>query len=224
MTMGSTNEIKLATVSRRLCRPHCRPHLEKAVRSCQFLTLFMCNLALPIQSRAHFVVLFKKGSEAVSFWQFLCDQLLDDDVVDRWNEALAAVARALGRPHCRPHLQKVVRTRQFLMPFMRNRTVATVSCTFCRPLSGKRRAPAETETLQRRPPTATLPKHRVLCRRVFSANSLFPDRSLFPTTWWWYDWHDDVVDMMVRQLAVRIVRNSETKLPLISALYIWIYI
>ena len=53
-------------------------------------------------------------------------------------------------------------------------------------------------------------KHRVLRPRIFSAmNSRVPARSHFPTTWWWCDWHDDVVDMMVRQLAVRIVRNSE---------------
>ena len=49
-----------------------------------------------------------------SFWRFLCDQLLDDDMVDGWNGALATVARALCRPHCRPHLQKVVRSCQFL--------------------------------------------------------------------------------------------------------------
>ena len=41
-------------------------------------------------------------------------------------------------------------------------------------------------------------KHRVLRPRVFSAvNSHVPDRSHFPTTWWWCDWHDDVVDMMM---------------------------
>ena len=47
------------------------------------------------------------------FWRFLCHQVLDDDVVDKWHEALATVARTLCRPHCRPHLQKVVATRQF---------------------------------------------------------------------------------------------------------------
>ena len=55
------------------------------------------------------------------------------------------------------------------------------------------------------------PKKRwVLRLTVFSAvNSRLPDHSHFTTTWWWCDWHDDVVDMMVRQLAARIVRNSE---------------
>ena len=53
-------------------------------------------------------------------------------------------------------------------------------------------------------------KHRVLRPRVFSAvNSRVPDRSHFLTTWWWHDWHDDVLDMMVRQLAVTIDLNSE---------------
>ena len=52
--------------------------------------------------------------------------------------------------------------------------------------------------------------HRVLRPRVFAAvNSHVPDRPHFPTPWWWCDWHDDVVDMMVRQLIVRIVRSSE---------------
>ena len=50
-------------------------------------------------------------------------------------------------------------------------------------------------------------KHRVLRRRVFSAvNSHVPDRSHFSTTSWWCGWHDDwdddVVAMMVRQLAI----------------------
>ena len=40
-------------------------------------------------------------------------------------------------------------------------------------------------------------------------NSRFPDPLHFPTTWRWYGWHDDVVDMMVRMLAMTIVRNSE---------------
>ena len=71
-----------------------------------------------------------------------------------------------------------------------------------RALSGSRRATAETETLQRRPGTATYPKRRrVLRPRVFSAvNSLIPDRSHFPSTWLWCDWHDDVVDMLIEMV------------------------
>ena len=59
-------------------------------------------------------LIFKKCSEAESFLRFSYDQLLDDDVVDRWHEALATVARALCPPHGRPHLQKVFWGRQFL--------------------------------------------------------------------------------------------------------------
>ena len=88
--------------------------------------------------------------------------------------------------------------------------LATVSCTFCRQLSRSRRPRQQRPSSggRRRPPRK---KHRVLPpESVFSAvNSRVPDRSHFPTTWWWYDWHDDVVGMLVRQLAVRIVRNSE---------------
>ena len=98
--------------------------------------------------------------------------------------------------HSRAHFADLI-SQQWYGPgncftiLMWNRALATVSCRFCRPLSGSRRAPAETETLQRRPRTGTLPKkHRVLRPRIFSAvNSRFPDRSHFPTTSW-CDWHD----------------------------------
>ena len=43
------------------------------------------------------------------FFTILFDQLLDDYVVDIWNQALATVACTF----CRPHLEKVVWTRQF---------------------------------------------------------------------------------------------------------------
>ena len=59
----------------------------------------------------------------------LCDQLLDDDVVDIQNRALATVSCTF----CRPHLPNVVRTRQFFTVFMWNRALATVLSTFCRP-------------------------------------------------------------------------------------------
>ena len=63
---------------------------------------------------------------------------------------------------------------------------------------GLRLATAETETLQRRPRTATLPekkKRRVLRPRAFSSvNSRAPDRSHFPTI------DVDVVDMMIEMM------------------------
>ena len=41
-------------------------------------------------------------------------------------------------------------------------------------------------------------KQRVLRPRAFSSvNSRVPERSHLPTTSWWCDWHDDVVDMMM---------------------------
>ena len=188
---------------------------------------------------------------------------------------------------CRPHLEKVVRARQFFAIFMWNRALATVSCTFCRPhlqklvrtrqvlttfiwsttwwLCGRQmkkelslqsrahfvdlmvdldlifkkwsapvsvlRFLCEIERLlqscahfvdhfpdrgaqprKQRPSAATTDSHFTwknigFCAREFSAvNSRVPD---FPTTWWWCDCHDDVVNMMVRQMAVTIVRNSE---------------
>ena len=128
----------------------------------------------------------KSGPTPSDFWRFLCDQLLDDDLVDRWNEALVTVARTLCRPHCRPHLQKVVWDRQFFRIFMwnrANRALATVSCTFCRPFSGSR-------PRNRRKQTPSSGDHRRPLypkKTAFSAvNSRVPDR----------DW-DDVIDMMM---------------------------
>ena len=91
-----------------------------------------------------------------------------------------------------------------------NRALATVLCTFCRRLPRSSRAPAETETLLRRPRQPLYPKkHRVSRPRTFSnLNSRVPDLLHFPTTWW-CGCHDDLVAMLVRKLAMTIVRNSE---------------
>ena len=64
------------------------------------------------------------------------------------------------------------------------------------------RETAETETLLRRPRTATLPKKT---QGFAHLNSRVPDLLHFPTTWWWWwlwwcSWHDDVVDIMVTWL------------------------
>ena len=184
----------LATVSHAFCRPH-RP---KVVWDRQPFTL-------------------------------LCDQLLDDDVVDISNRALATVSCTF----CRPHLQKVVRDRpsydfyvtssscyslvhilsasssksakktcQFFTIDALNRTLATVSCTFCQPLSGSRRETAATETLQRRPRTATLPeKNTGFCARecfqpwihafpIFHTSQLLDDDVIDMMMWltWWLRW------------------------------------
>ena len=81
----------------------------------------------------------------------------------------------------------------------------------------KRRTPAETETLQRRPWTPQ--KYKFLRPRMFSSvNSRFPDRSHFPTTWWWCGWHDDVVPTMTTAGCENRSQfgNFLTKLPLIQ--------
>ena len=73
---------------------------------------------------------------------------------------------------------------------------------FCRSRPGT----PETKTLLRRP-RKSLPPQKT---HSFAPemNSGIP-RCYFPTTWWWCGWHDAVVDMMVRMLAVTIVCNSE---------------
>ena len=96
----------------------CRPHLEKVVGGCQFLTMFMLNRALATVScrfcRPHV-------QKMVGGWQFLTMFML--------NRALATVSCTF----CRPHVQKTVGGCQFLTMFMLNRALATVSSTFCRP-------------------------------------------------------------------------------------------
>ena len=115
---------------------------------------------------------------------------------------------------CRPHLQKVARSCQFFAIFVLNPALATVSCTFCRPLSGSRRATAETPSSSdpRHPPTATLPEKEpgIAPESVFSSEftcsrSLPKYFMMMRLTWWcgWRDdWDADVVAMMVRQLAI----------------------
>ena len=56
---------------------------------------------------------------------------------------------------------------------------------------------------------ATLPE-KTQRQRVFSpVNSRASELLHSPTTWWWYGWHDDVIDMMVGMLTMIIVRNLE---------------
>ena len=74
-----------------------------------------------------------------------------------------------------------------------NRALATVSCSFFRPLSGLRSETAETETLQRQPRTATLPEKntRFCARECFQPwIHTFPIAHTSPLL-------DDVIDMMM---------------------------
>ena len=99
--------------------------------------------------------------------------------------------------------QKCSEPLSFFKDFLWHQALATVSCTFCRPLSGSRRAHPRKQTPsggEHGRPLYTK-THRVLRPSVFSAvNSRVPDRSHFPTSWWWCDWHDDVVDMMIEMM------------------------
>ena len=108
----------------------------------------------------------------------------------KWNEWMNEI--------CRPHLPKALWDTQFFSNFMWNRALATVLCAFCRPL-----LQIEARTRGNRDPTlstteATLPPKN----RGFRARRVF--KSEFTRSQ-----PDDVVDMMVRMLAMRIVRNSE---------------
>ena len=147
----------------------CRPHLEKVVRSCQFFLEFYVKSS----SRYSLVHILstsssKKWSDPVSFWRFFCDQLLDDDVVDRWNEALATVARTLCRP-CRPHLRKVVRSCQFFNDFYVKSSscyslVHILSTTF--PTKARNHG-------NRDPPAATTDSHFNRKKRGFAPEGVF---------------------------------------------------
>ena len=110
-----------------------------------------------------------------------------------WNGALATVACISSTSLSTSSSKSGPKSSAFTI-LMWNRALSTVPCTFCRPLS------------------------RIVSRpRVFSAvDSRVPSRSHFSTTSWWCGWHDDLVlmmmylvDMMVRQLAVTMVHNSE---------------
>ena len=77
----------------------------------------------------------------------------------------------------------------------------------------------------RDPPAATMDGHftckntSFLRPRMFSTvNSRFPDRSHFPTTWWWCGWHDDVVPTMTTAGCENRSQfgNFLTKLPLVQ--------
>ena len=125
---------------------------SNSVKIFSFLRFYVINylptiwwtyeIELLLLSRAHFVDILKEWSEPFSF--FLRIFVL--------NRARATVSCTFCR-----RLQTVWKTFSFTI-FMLNRALATVSCSFCLPLSISRRAPAEAETLQRRPRTAILPE------------------------------------------------------------------
>ena len=111
-----------------------------------------------------------------------------------WNEC--SETNELKEIIWRLYLQKVVRCCQFFFTiFMWNRALATVSCAFCRPLSGSSRETAETETLQRQPRTATLPEETqgfapesVFSREFTRSRSLTLLNYLMMWLTWWLRW------------------------------------
>ena len=158
----------------------------------------LCEIVLSLQSHAHFVdFIFKKCKNAVRLLRFLCeielwlqsrahfvDLIFNKCTILMWNQALPTVSCTFFRPH----LEKVVRNRKFLMISMWNRALATVSCTFCRPLPDRGAHPRkQTPSSGDRGQPLCPKKHMVLRPRVFSAvNSHVPDRShmMMWLTWW----------------------------------------
>ena len=221
----------------------CRPHLQKVVRTPVFLR-FLCGssryslvhiLSTSSQKvvRTHFFyefyvksssrcLIFRKWFELISFLRFFCEIQLSlqsrahflDPIFKKWSVSFYDFCVKSSSRY------GLVRTHKFFYSFY----VKSSSCysivqilftTFCdrgaqprkqRPSSGDHGRP-----LYKR-------KHGYLRARVFSSvNSRVPDRSHFSTTWWWCGWHDDVVDMMVRQLAIDDrpqLGSFLTKLPL----------
>ena len=150
----------LATI---LCAS-CRPHLPKMVWDHQFFEFFF------LWNRALAIVL------CTFCWPHLPKVVWDRQClpVFMWNRASLQ-----SRAHFVDLIfQKWSETVSFFTIFRWNRALATVLCTFCRPLF-----PARGVQLQKhRPPAATM--DGVSRPRVFSSlNSRVPDRSHFSSTW-----------------------------------------
>ena len=93
---------------------------------------------------------------------------------------------------CRPHLPKVLRTRQFFPILMWNRAHAAVLCTFLSTTFADRGPKPRNGDPTSATTEATLPqKKEFRARNCFQAwIHAIPDLLHFPTTWWWCCWHD----------------------------------
>ena len=192
-------EIKLSLSLSTVSCTFCRPHLQKVEKLSfsRFMwstTWWRCGRQMKWStgySRAHSLVPILSTSSSKNWKNWVFDNFYVINYFDDFMHILSASPAKSGNKNA-----------FFFTISMWNPALATVSCAFCRPLSGSRRAPAETETLQRRPRTAILPgKTQGLRPRVFSAvNSRVPDRLHFPTTSWRCDWNDDVVGMMIEMM------------------------
>ena len=108
--------------------------LEKVVQTRQFFSIFMWNRALVTVACTFCRPHLQKVVWARQFLTSLCDQLLDDDVVDRWNEALATAAHT----HFVDLMVDLIFKKWsdvsfFFAIFMWNLALTTVPCAFCRP-------------------------------------------------------------------------------------------
>ena len=188
MTMWLTHEIELSLQS----RAHvCRPHVQKAVSTHQFfLTIFIWNRALATVS---------------------CTFCRPHRPKVAWARQFFTIFSTVSCTFCRPHLPKVVWWSDASGFTKVKRCLSQIElwiqsrANFVGHVPGSSHATAETETLQRRPRTATLPEKKRISRpRVYKARM-----HTFPIAHMSQLLDDDVVDMMVGQLAMTIVRNSE---------------
>ena len=116
--------------------------------------------------------------------------------ISMWSGAFATVSSTF----CQPHLPKVFRARQIFLRFLcENGALATVSSTFCRPLCriearncGNRDLPAATTFIYPKKTQDFAPENVYKCEFTRSRSLTCPNY-----IWWWCDWHDDVVDMMI---------------------------
>ena len=184
ITMWSTDEMKLSLQSRAhfvdLIWPHGRTHFEKVVRSCHFIYDFYMKPSSPYSLVRILSTSFAKSGKNRQFFfnEFYVKSSSRYSLVHIFSASFSINAKKLaffgvfyvffflweGTQIPERHLKT-----NHLKKLWINRALATVSCAFCRPLCGSRPAPAETETFQRRPRTATLPEKM----EGFSPESLF---------------------------------------------------
>ena len=174
---------------------------------------FLSEIALSLQSCAHFVdLIFKKWSEPVSFLRSYVINCL----MTMWLTCEIELSLQ-SRPHFGDLIfQKWPGPVSFLRFYLKSSSrcslVHVLWTTFSdRGAHPQRHRPSSND--HGRPLYAK--KKRVLRPRVLSSvNSRLPYRSHLRTTWWWCGWHmltfwcgchddwdDDVVAVMVRQLA-----------------------
>ena len=170
----------LATVPRTFFRPH----LQKVLRTCPFFTIFMWNQALtavPCTLRPHYLRKVVWGCQL--FMIFM------------WNRALATVPCTF----CRPRLPKWSEPVRFFAVFVEKTNPLRQSrARFVDHFPRSSRAPAETETLQRRPRKAILPEktqgfapESVFKREFTRSRSLtLPNYLMMLWLTWWCGWHD----------------------------------